>query len=67
VTLALSTSRRGVVAADDEVIAGKEPAVELAESKRCDRHDPGSCGSDEPTPGRYLLVSRNGHPQKQGG
>jgi hypothetical protein len=59
----LSASRRCVVAADDEVIAGKKPAVELAESKGRNGHDPDSCASDEPTPWRYLLVSRNSHAQ----
>ena len=60
-TVTRSTSRRCVVAADDEVIAGKKPAVELAESKRCNDHDPDSCPGDEPPPGWYLLVSGNGH------
>jgi hypothetical protein len=63
VAVTRSTSTRCVVAADDEVIAGEEPVVELAEPKRRSGHDPNSGRGDEPTPGRYLLISRNGHSQ----
>jgi hypothetical protein len=65
--MTLSTSRRCVVATDDEVIAGEKPAVELAKPKRRDGHGPNNGRGDEPTPGRYLLISRNGHSQKQRG
>ena len=65
--MTLSTSRWCVVAADDEVIAGQEPVVELAKPKCCDGHDPNKGRDDEPAPGRYLLVSRNGYSQEQRG
>jgi hypothetical protein len=61
VALALRASRWRIVATDDEVFARQIPVVELAEPKGRDGHEPNNRRGDEPTPGRYLLVSHNGH------
>jgi len=62
VATTMATARRRVVAADDEVIAGEEPVVELAEPKERNGDNPNN-RRDKPAAVRYLRIAGNGYPQ----
>jgi hypothetical protein len=63
VATTMATARRRVVAADDEVIAGEEPVVELAEPKERNGDNPNNRRRDKPAAVRYLRIAGNGYPQ----
>lgn len=62
--LTLVASRGRVVAADDEVVAGQESVVDLAQSKRRNGNDPNNGRGEKPGP-EDICSSRNS--QQKGG
>ena len=60
--LTLATSGWRVIAADNEVIAGKKLIVDHSKSEGRNGHCYDNRRGDEPPPGRYLLVAQYGHP-----